>query len=115
AVPPGGVQTVRVTVFDPHIDLGRPAAAGRPQVLITRRPAGGVALPPISVRSAVHQRDSPEVKSVALFGVLRQRRAAQLRGYDDALFTDDAGHVSEGSTWNVGFFDGAHVIWPDAP
>ncbi len=114
-VPPRGVHTIRVTVFDPHTDLGRPVDAESPQVLITRRSASGVPLTPMTVRSAVHLRDSPEIKSTGLFGVLRQRRSAQLQGYDDALFTDHAGHVSEGSTWNIGFFDGDHVIWPDAP
>ncbi|WP_235609068.1 aminotransferase class IV, partial [Frankia casuarinae] len=39
---------------------------------------------------------------------------AQLDGYDDALFTDPTGVVSEGATWNVGFFDGDNVIWPKA-
>jgi amino acid adenylation domain-containing protein len=115
AAPPGGVCTIRVTVFDPYTDLGRPAEAKSPHVLVTRRPASSSPLPPMTVRSVVHLRDSPEIKSVDLFGILRQRRAAQLQGYDDALFTDQAGYISEGSTWNIGFFDGEDVIWPDAP
>jgi branched-subunit amino acid aminotransferase/4-amino-4-deoxychorismate lyase len=115
AAPPGGVCTIRVTVFDPCTDLGHPAEASSPHVLVTRRSAGSLPLPPMTVRSTVHLRDSPEIKSVALFGILRQRRAAQLQGYDDALFTDRAGTISEGSTWNIGFFDGERIIWPDAP
>lgn len=35
-------------------------------------------------------------------------------GYDDALFVDGQGIICEGGTWNIGFFDGEQVIWPDA-
>jgi len=115
AAPPGGVCTIRVTVFDPATDLAHPAEAKDPHVLVTRRAAGDQLLPAMTVRSAVHRRDSPEIKSAGLFGSLRQRRAAQLQGYDDALFTDQDGYISEGTTWNIGFFDGDHVVWPDTP
>ncbi|WP_322751773.1 MULTISPECIES: aminotransferase class IV, partial [unclassified Frankia] len=59
-------------------------------------------------------RDMPTVKHVGLFGPLRHRRDAQLGGLDDVLFTDTDSFVSEGATWNIGFFDGDRVIWPDA-
>ncbi|HXD84186.1 MAG TPA: aminotransferase class IV, partial [Rudaea sp.] len=37
-------------------------------------------------------------------------------GFDDALFVDAGGRISEGSIWNIGFVDrdGA-VVWPQAP
>jgi 4-amino-4-deoxychorismate lyase len=38
-----------------------------------------------------------------------------MAGYDDVLLTDRHGSVAEGSTWNVGFFDGDRVVWPTAP
>jgi branched-subunit amino acid aminotransferase/4-amino-4-deoxychorismate lyase len=55
------------------------------------------------------------VKHVGLFGALCHRRYAQLNGFDDALFVDASSFVSEGATWNIGFFDGDQVIWPTAP
>lgn len=115
AAPPSGACTIRVTVFDPDIDLAHPARAESPRILVTRRAAGTIPLPPMTARSTVFTRDSPDIKNAGLFGTLRVRRAAQRQGYDDALFTDGAGHVSEGGTWNVGFFDGESIIWPDAP
>jgi branched-subunit amino acid aminotransferase/4-amino-4-deoxychorismate lyase len=115
AVPANDVTTVRVTVFDPGADLGHPAGARQPKILVTTRSAVTSPLPPLTVRSTVYARDSPEIKSVGLFGTLRQRRAAQLAGYGDVLFTDSAGLISEGCTWNIGFHDGDGVIWPDAP
>lgn len=113
-VPASGAVTIRVTVFDPATDLARPARATSPQILVTRRPAAAFPLAPMTVQSVSFVRDAPEIKSVGLFGTLRQRRIAQLNGFDDALFADEAGNVSEGGTWNVGFFDGEHVVWPAA-
>ncbi len=113
-VPERGAVTVRITVFDPAIDPGLPAGAHHPQILVTRRQAAELPLRPLTVQSASFVRDIPEIKSVGLFGALSRRRSAQLDGYDDALFVDAAGHISEGVTWNIGFFDGAHVVWPEA-
>lgn len=68
-------------------------------------------LPPLRVRSVEFVRDAPEIKSVGLFASLRQRRAAQLAGFDDALFADAGSAVSEGGTWNVGFVRDGQVLW----
>ncbi|MFD4988306.1 aminotransferase class IV family protein [Streptomyces sp. NPDC058374] len=115
AVPASGDPvTVRVTVFDPGLDLGRPASAADPHVLVTSRPAGGEELPPLRVRSARYVRDIPHVKSIGLFANLYHRRQAQLDGYDDALFVAADGLISEGVTWNIGFHDGDRVVWPEA-
>jgi branched-subunit amino acid aminotransferase/4-amino-4-deoxychorismate lyase len=105
---------VRVTVFDPALEIGRPGAAATPHVLVTTRPAPPAVPPPLRVRSCVFRRELPEVKHIGLFAALHQRRVAQRAGFDDALFTDPAGAVSEGPTWNIGFCDGNGVVWPEA-
>jgi branched-subunit amino acid aminotransferase/4-amino-4-deoxychorismate lyase len=105
---------VRVTVFDPYLELGHPSGSSDPQVLVTTRPAVSQPQPPLRVRSASFTRDLPAVKHVGLFGLLRERRTAQLAGFDDVLFTDRDGRLSEGGTWNVGFVKGDDLIWPDA-
>ena len=109
-----GPCVVRVTVLDPGLDLGRPSAPARPRLLLTRRPAGSLSAPPLSVRSVRYERELPAVKHVGLFGTLHARRTAQTAGYDDALFVDSRGHVSEGGTWNVGFVRDGQVLWPQA-
>lgn len=114
AAPSSGSVVVRVTIFDPGLDLGHPGSAGDPHVLVTSRPAFDLPLPSLRTQSAVYVRDVPSVKSVGLFGILHHRRTAQLNGFDDALFVDEQGAVSEGGTWNIGFFDGDRVIWPEA-
>lgn len=105
----------RVTVYDPHLTVARPGVPIRPQVLVTVRPAPASA-PPTALRvTAVrYVRPLAQVKHTGLFDTVRLRRAAQLAGFDDVLFTEgDA--VCEGATWNVGFFDGHDVVWPTGP
>jgi branched-subunit amino acid aminotransferase/4-amino-4-deoxychorismate lyase len=108
-----GSFVVRVTVFDPDLDVGHLHPA-EPGILVATRPAGALPAEPIRVMAATYVRDEPLIKHVGLFGQLRHRRAAQLAGWDDAVFVDGARFISEGVTWNIGFFDGARVIWPDA-
>lgn len=113
--PTKGACVVRVTVFDPNFDMGHPGAEAAPQVLVTTRPAAkNLPLSPIRVQARKYVRDLPGVKSVGLFGQLLHRRAAQIKGFDDALFVDERSLVSEGGTWNIGFFDGDRVVWPEA-
>ncbi|WP_405814661.1 aminotransferase class IV family protein [Streptomyces sp. NBC_01390] len=110
-----GPCVIRVTIYDPTVDMGHPADAGQPRVLVTRRPAGAMPPPPLRAMSVQYERDLPAVKHTGLFGALHARRAAQLKGFDDALFVGPDGHVSEGGTWNVGFLNDQGVIWPKAP
>ncbi|WP_026877630.1 aminotransferase class IV [Jiangella gansuensis] len=105
---------LRLTIFDPGIDLGHPATATDPHVLVTARPAARATPPPLRVQTRRYVRDLPQVKSVGLFGTLFHRRAAQQNGFDDALFLDERSCVSEGGTWNVGFIHDDEVIWPQA-
>jgi branched-subunit amino acid aminotransferase/4-amino-4-deoxychorismate lyase len=105
---------VRVTVFDPALDIGHLAADARPQVLVTTRPAVASPLPPLRVRTARHRREIPAIKHTGLFGLLAHRRAAQRAGFDDVLFVDATGTVGEGATWNIGFLEGDRLICPAA-
>lgn len=109
-----GTFVVRVTIFDPTLDLGHPGSSAEPSVLVTARPAMSWPPAPIRVRTVGYRRELPEVKHVGLLGSVWHRRQVQMQGYDDALFIDNASFVSEGVTWNIGFFDGERVIWPNA-
>ncbi|MFF2506344.1 aminotransferase class IV family protein [Streptomyces sp. NPDC058067] len=110
-----GPCVVRVTIYDPAVDMGHPAEAKSPKALVAVRSAGPLPPAPLRVQSVQYERDLPQVKHCGLFGTLYARRAAQLAGADDALFVGGDGLVSEGGTWNVGFIDGnGTVVWPDA-
>ena len=107
-----GSFVVRVTIFDHNLQPGHMGAEAKPGVLVTMRPAAGWPPSPMRVQSTVYRRELPEVKHVGLFGALWHRRNAEINGYDDALFVDASSFVSEGATWNIGFFDGERVVWP---
>ncbi|MGW6918017.1 aminotransferase class IV family protein [Kitasatospora sp. NPDC054939] len=112
-LPAEGPAIVRVTVFDPELGLERPGADPRPRLMVSVRPAPAGEPAPLRVRTAGYQRELPQVKHTGLFGLVRQRRLAQLDGCDDALLVDARGAVTEGTTWNVGFVDDGGVVWPD--
>lgn len=105
---------VRVSVFDPDLPLGHPGTQATPSVLITTRPAMLAPLRPLRLRSARYCREMPTVKHLGLFGSLRHRRVAQRYGFDDVLFTDADATVCEAATSNIGFVDGARIVWPQA-
>ncbi|WP_156761651.1 aminotransferase class IV family protein [Microbacterium karelineae] len=102
---------VRVTIFDPALTLTNPGADAHPRILVSPRPAPTGAPAPMRVRSVPFGRQAPEIKHTGLFGALHQRRIAQRAGFDDALFVDDDGILSEGPTWNIGFVSGDEVVW----
>ncbi|MFD5443646.1 MULTISPECIES: aminotransferase class IV family protein [Streptomyces] len=107
---------VRVTIYDPKVEMGHPADANEPHVLVSVRGAGALPPAPLRAQSQVYERDLPQVKHTGLFGALHTRGAAQRADFDDALFVGRDGFISEGGTWNVAFVDQeGTVVWPDAP
>ncbi|MGW0708187.1 aminotransferase class IV [Streptomyces sp. NPDC002643] len=111
-----GPCVVRVTHFDPTVDMGHPEEATEPQIMVTVRPAGALPPPPLKALSVRYERDLPQVKHCGLFGALHARRTARLKGFDDALFFGPDHHVTEGGTWNVGFVDeNGTIVWPEGP
>lgn len=106
---------LRVGLFSPNISPRTPDWHGRPQVLIARSPGP----PPLAARLRLqvqtYSRETPHLKHVGTFGLIRARRAARAAGFDDALFADPQGRISEGTLWNIGFVSGNEVLWPQAP
>jgi 4-amino-4-deoxychorismate lyase len=78
-------------------------------------PAPDVAGPPLRVQIREYERPWPEHKHAATMGLWYAQRKAQQAGYDDALFAGPDGLIREGSVWNVAFWDGAQVVFPQAP
>ncbi len=106
--------SVRVTVFARAFDFRQPLQVLPVDVLVAV--SAPVALPatPRRVRSVAHQREMPQLKHVGTFALFQHRRLALQAGFDDALFVDAQGRVSEGTTWNVLFGHGDEVVWPQA-
>ena len=107
--------SLRINVFSRQLLRDRLAVPAAPDVLMTVGSARRVDATPLRLKTFRHERVLPHVKHVGTFGLFHFRRLAQLAGFDDALFVDASDAVSEGSIWNIGFFDGHDVVWPDAP
>lgn len=106
---------IRITVFSRAFDREHPARDFAPDVLVTVSAPRRVDPTPVRLATFHHERALPAIKHVGTFALFHHRRQAQLAGYDDALFVDASGAVSEASIWNIGFFDGASIVWPIAP
>jgi len=108
--------SVRVNVFARALDRERLDQAVEADVLAIVAPASSRAAIPVRVKSFRYARELPSIKHVGTFPLFHHRRLARLAGYDDALFVDADGRISEGSIWNIGFVDRAgDIVWPDAP
>ena len=86
-----------------------------PDVLVRTSPPGEVEGTPIRARTARLERFLPHVKNVATIGLTYHRRATKRARFDDVLYVDGQRFVSEGSIWDVVFFDGHELTWPNAP
>ncbi len=110
-----GERSLRVTVFSRAMRRERPAEPAAIDVFATIGPARASDTHPIRLRSFRYERALAHVKHVGTFGLFHHRRLAQRDGFDDALFVDSNDAISEASVWNVGFFDGTRIVWPNAP
>ncbi|WP_405635067.1 aminotransferase class IV [Streptomyces sp. NBC_01178] len=100
--------SVRVHAYLP------PGAAATALMVTVREPAA----PPAGARSLMsvpYARTVPHIKRPGEFGQMYYATLAGRAGYDEALLTLPGGVVTEGATTNIGFWDGASVVWPDAP
>lgn len=84
---------VMVSVSDPVSDAPRPA---------------------LRVRTSTYERELPHLKHIATMGLSYQLRQAKAAGFDDVLFVGRDGLLREGSVWNIAFWDGQQVVWPQA-
>lgn len=69
---------------------------------------------PLSLDVVRHERHLPHLKHVGEVGKTFYLRRAVARGFDDAVFVDGRGRVSEATIWNLAFWDGESVVWPRA-
>lgn len=103
---------VRVTVYDPALDLGTIGHDAEPHILVTTRSASTTEPAPLRLQAASYRREYPAVKHIGLFGSLRRRRTAQREGFDDVLFLNSDGTISEIATSNIGFVRAGQIVWP---
>jgi 4-amino-4-deoxychorismate lyase len=107
--------SLRVNVFSRTLDRARMNVPAKIDVLVSVGAAASAPAAPLRLKSFRYERDLAAIKHVGTFPLFHYRRLAQQAGYDDALFVGDDGRISEGSVWNIVFFDSRGAIWPDAP
>lgn len=113
AVAGRGAVSARVLV---HADAlgGDFVEFDEPRITVTTADPHEPAVRPQRMRSARYERELPEIKHLGGFGLTHQVRLANLAGYDDAVFVDHRGRISEATIWNVGFYRDGTIFWPDA-
>ncbi len=69
---------------------------------------------PARLMSFRHSHPFPGFKHAGNFDLLHLRRQALEQGFDDALLLDADGAITEGPTFNIGFFQGDDaLVWPE--
>jgi branched-subunit amino acid aminotransferase/4-amino-4-deoxychorismate lyase len=93
------------TVADRDVEL---------DVLVRTGPAANGPAGPLSLAVFEYERVLPAIKHVGEVAKTYFMRKASENGFDDAAFLDRHGRLSEASIWNLAFWDGAAVVWPEA-
>lgn len=106
--------SVRVTTVSLDLAGLASGAAVPPDVVVEVSAARPSEQPDLRVRTVAYERETPWVKHRATHGLLREQRHARQQGFDDALFADRQGRLSEGTTWNLLVHDGDGWVWPEA-
>jgi branched-subunit amino acid aminotransferase/4-amino-4-deoxychorismate lyase len=84
-------------------------------VIITVREPLELLSRPYAMTAQHFQRPLARLKHVGSWGQGRFHELATAAGFDEGLFVDHTGRISEGNITNVGFWRDGCVIWPDAP
>ncbi|MGV8960679.1 MAG: aminotransferase class IV family protein [Stenotrophomonas sp.] len=107
--------SLRITVLSRQFDFRQPLRPVPADVLVSVAapvPATDTAR---ALCSVAYSREMPHLKHVGTFALFQHRRQALQAGFDDAVFVGNDGCISEGATWNLAFWDGRRVWWPQAP
>ncbi|MGF6174276.1 aminotransferase class IV family protein [Ensifer sp. 4252] len=83
-------------------------------VLVRAGPASSGPKGPLALLTVEHERALPTIKHVGEVAKTYFLRQAVAQGFDDAAFIDRHGRLSEASIWNLAFWDGETVVWPEA-
>ncbi|WP_125779341.1 aminotransferase class IV family protein [Pseudoalteromonas rubra] len=107
--------SLTVTVYSAHGEFTTASMNAQPEIMVrTGAPANGPT-GPLKLLATEYSRPLPDIKHVGEISKTYYLHRAVEQGYDDAVFVDDVGCLSEGTIWNLAFWDGEAVIWPQAP
>ncbi|WP_410573488.1 aminotransferase class IV family protein [Amycolatopsis sp. cmx-4-61] len=102
--------SLTATVFSP---AGEPSP--EPEVLVRTGPPAAEPAGPLTLAVSEYERFLPARKHVGEVAKTYLLHRAVAEGADDAVFVDRRGRFTEATIWNIAFWDGTAVVWPDAP
>ncbi|HZH11922.1 MAG TPA: aminotransferase class IV family protein [Microvirga sp.] len=102
------------TVYSPAGEFTVAGAEVAPEMLVRTGPPSSGPAGPLALAVVEYERVLPAVKHVGEVAKTYFLRRAVGQGFDDAAFVDRQGRLSEGTIWNLAFWDGSAVVWPEA-
>ena len=90
-------------------------SVGRHDLVVVVRVSEPVDPPagPLALGVVEHERFMPQVKHVGEIAKTVLRRRAAAGALDDVAFLDRSGRLTEATIWNLAFWDGEQVVWPE--
>ncbi len=99
-------QSLNITIFSPKGEFTAESMNITPSILIRSSEPSDGPKGPLKLEIIEHERPLPEIKHVGEIGKTYYLHQAIRNGFDDAVFMNKNGYLSEGSIWNVVFGDG---------
>ncbi|TRB08919.1 aminotransferase class IV [Agrobacterium tumefaciens] len=106
--------SVTATMFSRRGEFTPTGASDDPAILVRTAPPFDGPAGPFRLSVVQHERPFPTIKHVGEASKTQYLRQAVKKGYDDAAFIDTRGRLSEATIWNLAFWDGKAVVWPEA-
>lgn len=106
--------SLMATMFSRSGEFTPQGSASDPSVLVRTAPAFNGPTGPLRLSVVAHERPLASIKHVGETPKTHYLRRAVEDGFDDAAFLDRNGRLSEATIWNLVFWDGDAVIWPEA-
>ena len=107
-------HSLTATLYSPAGESTVAGAEVEPDVLVRTGPPTSGPEGPLALTTVEHERALPAVKHVGEVAKTYYLRQAAAQGFDDAAFVDRRGRLSEATIWNLAFWDGDAVVWPEA-
>ncbi|TDE32536.1 aminotransferase class IV family protein [Actinomadura sp. 6K520] len=106
--------SLTATVYSSPGEFIGDASDAEIEVLVRTGPPSSGPAGPLALATVEYERVLPSFKHVGEVAKTYFMRRAVRDGFDDAAFVDRRGRLSEGTIWNLAFWDGDAVVWPDA-
>ncbi|MGA4539562.1 aminotransferase class IV family protein [Uniformispora flossi] len=107
--------SLTATVHEPVGEFTAADDGGALRVLVRTGPPSDGPAGPLALAVVGYERVLPHLKHVGEVAKTYYLRRAVADGFDDAAFVDRHGRFGEASIWNLAFWDGTSVVWPQAP